>query len=324
MRADGVGEAGLGERRDFASLWGAPAWEIALEAVTARAAPPNLVDESRVEPVPEAPGRYRAHVSGAWNAPVHPSGGLVTAIALRAMQADLEPSPQRLRTFSTMFVSTVGSGPLEIAVERLRGGRRMSQLRAEVRNPGRGEVGHVTTAAFGETRGGIEFSHSAAPEVGPPDDYPGPADPPPGAPVFRAPFFENIETRRVRLFHSFESGWEGGRAEAIRWVRYREAPRLADGRLDPLALIPIADTMPSAVGQYLGPGSAFFHCPSVDLCMHFFADSEDEWLIVRSVAHWAGDGYASAEITLWDASRRLLAHATQVMLIRFPDPAELG
>ena len=62
--------------------------------------------------------------------------------------------------------------------------------------------------------------------------------------------------------------------------------------------------MPPGVGQYLGPGGPFFHAPSVDLNMHFFADTEHDWLIVRTVGHWAGDGYASAENTLWDADRR--------------------
>jgi acyl-CoA thioesterase len=285
---------------------------------------PNLVDATRVESQPGAAGRYRANLSTTWDAPVHPSGGVVSAIALRALQAELALPQQSLRTFSTTFVSTVTAGPLEIAVERLRDGKRMSQLRATVRNPGRDEAGHITTAAFGERRPGIEFDYSAAPEVRPPEEYPPPADPPPGAPIFRARFFENLETRRVRMFHSFEKDWEGGRAEAIRWVRYRTAPRLPDGRLDPLALIAVADTMPSAVGQYLGPGFPFFHAPSVDLNMHFFAEPEQEWLLARTVGHWAGDGYASAEITLWDATRRLLAFATQVMLIRFPDPGELG
>lgn len=295
-----------------------------MSAATPGADLPNILDATQVETVPDARGRYRANLSTAWDAPVHPSGGLVSALALRAMQAELDHPRQRLRTFSTLFVSTVTSGPLEIAVERLRDGKRMSQLRAEVRNPGRPEVGHVTSAAFGESRPGVAFSYSAAPEVGPPGDYPLPADPPPGAPVFRARFFENLETRRVRLFHSFEKDWEGGRAEAIRWVRYRVPPRLEDGRLDPLSLIAVADTMPSAVAQYLGPGAAFFHAPSVDLNMHFFADTDQDWLLARTVGHWAGDGYASAEITLWDAARRPLAVATQVMLLRFPDPSELG
>jgi acyl-CoA thioesterase len=285
---------------------------------------PNILDAIRVERVAGPSGRYRANLDDSWNAPVHPSGGVVTALALRAMQDAIGSPHQRLRTFSALFVSTVGSGPIEIAIEPLRQGKRMSQLRADARNPGRPEPGHLVSAAFGESRKGIEFSYSAAPEVGPPEDYPLPADPPAGVPVFRARFFENVETRRVRLFHSFETGWEGGRAEAIRWLRYRTTPRLPDGRVDPLSWIGLADTMPSAVGQYLGPGSPFFHAPSVDLKMDFFADTEQDWLIARSVCHWAGDGYASAQIVLWDADRRLLAFATQMMLLRSPDPAELG
>lgn len=269
-------------------------------------------------------GRYQTRLSNVWDAPLHPSGGVVSAVALRAMESELAGSQLRLRSFSTLFVSTVESGELAIAVTSLRSGKRMSQLSAEVRNPGRAEIGHLTTAAFGESRPGIEFSYSAAPDVGPPQDYPLPVDPPPGVPAFRARFFENIETRRVRMFHSFETDWEGGRAEAIRWMRYRVPPRLPDGRLDPLSLPALADTMPPAVGQYRGPGMPVFHAPSVDLKMHLFTDTEQEWLLVRSVAHWAGDGYASAENTLWDADRRLLAHATQLMLIRFPDPSELG
>ncbi len=139
----------------------------------------------------------------------------------------------------------------------------------------------------------------------------------------RAPIFEQLETRRVRMFHSFETGWEGGRAESIRWIRMRQPARLADGRLDPLALVPMADTMPSAVGQYFGPGNRFFHAPSVDLTVHWFADTNHDWLLTRACSQWAGDGYTSAKIDLWDLDRRPVATATQVMLIRFPDPDEL-
>ena len=57
--------------------------------------------------------------------------------------------------------------------------------------------------------------------------------------------------------------------------------------------------------------------------MRFFADTEDEWFLTRTVAHWAGDGYASAENTMWDQQRRLVAHANQLMLIRFPKPEDL-
>lgn len=286
--------------------------------------PPSFVDATRVRRVHGIERRYRALLTHEWDAPVFPSGGVVAALAVRAMEIELDEPRQRLRSFSTMFVSTVDAGEIELAVERLRIGKRMSQLRADARNPGRTEPGHVTTAAFGESREGFEFAYAGAPEAGPPDDYPGFAEPPPGVPAWRSRFFENIDVRRVRMHASFETAWEGGRAETIRWMRYRVAPRLADGRIDPLSLIALADTMPPAVGQHHGPGFPFYHAPSVDLSMKFFADTEEEWALVRVISHWAGDGYASADVTLWDAARRLLAHGTQLMLIRFPDPKDLG
>lgn len=284
--------------------------------------PPCISDALRVEPCGR--GRYRSELPTDWNAPIYPSGGVTTAIGLAALEAELGQPHQKLRTFTTMFVSTVEAGDIEIEVVRLRVGNRMSQLRAEVRSAGSEGGGHVILAAFGESPDGFDFAYSKAPEVGAPLDYPPPAEAPPGAPTLNPPFFQNVETRRVKMFFSFEKDWQGGRAETIRWMRYRTRPHLTDGRIDPLVLIPLADTMPAVIGQYEGPGYRFFHAPSVDLSMRFFADTGDEWCLAHAVAHWAGDGYASAEITLWDESRRLVAHAVQMMLIRFPTPRELG
>jgi acyl-CoA thioesterase len=261
---------------------------------------PSFLAATGVAPIPDDRDRYRAAVGDDWNAPTFPCGGVVSALALR-----------------TMFVSTVESGDLTIDVQRLRIGKRMSQLQADVRNAGRSEPGHLTTAAFGESRRGFDFTYRTPPEVGPPDEYPGLATPPPGVPVWRSAFFDTLDVRRVRSFASFETGWEGGRAEVIRWFRYKSPPRLADGRIDPLSLVALADTMPPAIAQYEGPGFPVFHAPSVDLTMRLFADTEDEWVLSHVVGHWAGDGYASADVALWDRSGRLLATGAQMMLIRF-------
>jgi acyl-CoA thioesterase len=285
---------------------------------------PSFIEATRVRRSAGVEPAYRAILTHEWDAPVFPSGGLVTALALRAMETELDQPHQELRSFSTMFVSTVDAGEIDIKVEKLRIGKRMSQLRADAHGVGRTGPGHVTTAAFGESREGFEFAYAGPPQAGPPDDYPGFAEPPPGVPAWRSRFFENIDVRRVRMYSSFETGWEGGRAETIRWMRYKIPPRLADGRIDPLSLIALADTMPPAVGQHQGPGFPFYHAPSVDLAMKFFADTEEEWVLTRVISHWAGEGYASADVTLWDAKRRLLAHGTQLMLIRFPDPKDLG
>lgn len=282
---------------------------------------PSFLDATRVTAVSGSTARYQADVGDAWNAPTYPCGGVVSAIALRAMEAALDDPTQRLRSFATMFVSTVEPGTIAVDVERLRIGKRMSHLRADARTPGRSDPGHVTTAAFGETRPGFDFTYRTAPEVGPPDEYPGLATPPPGVPAWRSAFFESLDVRRVRSFASFETGWEGGRAEVIRWFRYKVPARLPDGRIDPLSLVALADTMPPAIAQYHGPGFPLFSAPSVDLTLRLLADTEDEWVLSHVVGHWAGDGYASADVALWDRAGRLLASGAQLMLFRFPEPA---
>jgi acyl-CoA thioesterase len=114
----------------------------------------------------------------------------------------------------------------------------------------------------------------------------------------------------------WEDGWQAGRAEALRWMRFRKTPRAADGSLDPLALVALSDTMPPAIGQRLGPGSPAFYAPSCDLTAHLFGSTRDEWLLLRSRCRLAGEGYASGASEIWSRDGRLLAYATQLMYLR--------
>ena len=280
--------------------------------------PADFSADTRVESV--GGGLYRCDLSNRWNAAVYPFGGVACAIALRAAQAELGGSPQRLRTMTTVFVSPVPNGPIEIQVEKLRIGRSMSQLQATARAAGGREGGLTLLAAYGQAREGFAFVDSEPPEAPPPEQCPLPADPPPGFRRFVATFFDQIETRVVRMNPSWKSDWKAGRAEAVRWMRYRRAPRLADGALDPLALLALSDTMPPAIVQKLGPGSPFFFAPSCDLTVHVFESTWEDWLLVRSRCRRAGDGYASADCEIWSRDRRLLLYATQLMLLRLEAP----
>ena len=277
-----------------------------------------------VEADPGVPGRYHAHIGPGWNAPLHPSGGLVTGVAMRAMQAAVPNPAHTPRTLTTLFASPVREGALVIDVEILRPGKRMTQLRANVRNADEERPAHVVTAAYGEAREGFDFHYTAPPDAGPPASYGERPEPPEDVPTFRAGFFDRTDMRPVSMNAPWEPGWEGGRAEATRWIRYVDTPRTAEGHFDPCALPGLADTMPPAVGQYIGPDVPFFHAPSVDLTLHVYGATRRDWLLSHARCHWAGDGYASAEIQLWDEDRRLVCHATQMMLLRFPDPESLG
>lgn len=276
------------------------------------------------------PNRYEGTIRDAWNLRPLPQGGIVTALALRAMGDVLDHPEQRLRTLHTTFVAQVASGPVTIDVELLRAGRSMSHLRAEVRNID-APRGHVTTAVFGATRSGFEFT-----DLEPPADVPPPAECPswrePDIPdgfefdFEPMPFWTELVEGRAGLGHAPWEEYVPDRAERASWYRFDEPPMRDDGTMDPLAVVVLADTMPGAVGEKIGPTTdrAWF-APSVDLTVHLLDDCRSPWLLAHNRARYAGDGYASADMALWDCGTegteppRLVAYATQLFLFSFAD-----
>lgn len=271
----------------------------------------------------ECPGHYRCSLTDRWSAAVFPFGGIVSAIGLRAISQELDQPTHRLRSATTVFASVVAAGDLDIEVQTLRAGKRMSQLLARVRNAGSGDAGHTTLAVLGEAREGFEFTAAVCPEAKPPEACAPPEEPPADGLRWEASFFDQVETRMVLGFPPWKSGWQGGRAEYIRWMCFREPPFLANGELDPLALVALADTMPPSVTQYLGPGAPMFFAPSCDLTVHVLGSTREEWVLVQVTCSAAGDGYASARARIWDRCGALLVEATQLMYFRVGGPEGL-
>ena len=279
--------------------------------------------ETRVTRI--AGGRYEADLSEVWNLRPLPQGGIITALAVRAMSEELADADQRLRILHTTFVAQVAHGMVDIGVEVLRRGRSMSQLRAEAAN--RGAVrGHLTTAVFGSTRPGFNFVDLEPPSnVPPPEQCPSFRDPTPaGAGAFVAmPFWSERVEGRVVSGHAPWDQYPPGRAERVMWYRFDEAPLLPDGTMDPLALVVLIDTMPGAVGEKIGRQEQPWFAPSVDLTVHLLDDCRSPWVLAHNRARHAGDGYASADMALWDcgpegtAEPRLVAYGTQVFLFTF-------
>jgi acyl-CoA thioesterase len=271
-------------------------------------------------------GRYVAELDERWNLRPLPQGGIVTAIAVRAMEAELAHDEQRPRTLHTTFAAQVAHGPLEIDVGVLRTGRSMSQVRGEVRNAGAAR-GHLTTCVFGAPRRGFAFTDLTPPPAPPgPQACPSFRDPPPEGvePFPPVPFWDELIEGRPVLGHAPWEDYVPDRAERAAWYRFDESPMLQDGRLDPLALIVLADVMPGAVGEKIGPQDRTWFAPSVDLTVHLLDDCRSSWVLAHNRARFAGDGYASADMALWDcgddgaAPPRLVAYATQLFLFTFP------
>ncbi len=271
-------------------------------------------------------GRFTTTISDPWRLAVAPQGGVVAAIAVRAMERLLVHPEQTLRTFTAMFAGVVQGGPVEVEVQALRRGRSMSQLIATVRNPG-APAGLTALAAFGAPRRGFEFTELALPDVPGPDDLRGYRDPLPEGIDFEFdgdpfPFWEQVIDCRPAMGRPPWEPFEEGPGEAAFWYRLDHPPLTDSGHLDVGGAIVLCDTMPSPIGQKLGPESGNWFAPSVDFTFHSFRPATPGWLLSHQRAHHAGDGYASVDGALWDPRGEdgptLIAYATQVMLFTFP------
>jgi acyl-CoA thioesterase len=271
---------------------------------------------------PATPGRYRVDVDPRWNCPIVPQGGMMVAIAAKAMAVELDDPEQRLRSLTTVFAGQVPSGAVTVDARVLRRGRTISQAVADVRAPG-AEAGHTTVAVFGRSRAGFEFTDLQMPDVPPPNECPSFRDPvPPEAAEFRRrpplAFWENVEGRPA-LGHPPWEDYVPTSSDCAAWYRFDEPPMLDDGTLDPFAVVALCDLMPSSVGERMGPGQPQWLPPSADLTVHLLAEARSEWLLAQLRARRASDGYASVEMAAWDQTGQLVAHAAQVMILVFPE-----
>jgi acyl-CoA thioesterase len=279
-------------------------------------------DDLDLEADPDHPGRFTTTVSDPWMLVVVPQGGIVAAIAARAMAEVLGEPNQTLRTLTAVFAAQVSGGPVEVDVTVLRRGRSMSQLLATVRNPG-SEAGLTAVAAFGAPRRGVDFTELSMPDVPGPEELLGYRDPLPDGVDFefdRPPmaFWEEVIECRPAIGRPPWEPFVEGPAECAYWYRLDHPPLQADGRVDPLASLVLCDTMPGAVGQKLGPAIGPWFGPSVDLTVHLFGAPRAGWLLAHNRARHAGDGYASVDMALWDPSDgALVAYATQLMFFAF-------
>ncbi len=279
----------------------------------------DLTADTRVHRLDVAPGWYTANLPEHWNF-LTPSGGVLMTVALRAMREELGDRSLALVSANTLFCSPVPHGPLEIRVEVLRRGRSAAQVRAALSSTALPGPGLEVSATFGRARPGAHHQGASFPDLPLPADAPALDELAPGNPHRGWPFFQNFEIRLAEGERWWRGDWRAGVPRYARWFRYR-CPPLDGDRLDPLAWPPIVDTMPAALINALGPGSGRLIAPSLDLTIHFFADSSADWHLVRAFSRRAHGGYASAEAEIWSERRELVAFATQTMILKSLPPA---
>jgi acyl-CoA thioesterase len=280
--------------------------------------PSNLAEATQVTRVERAPGWYTADLPDDWSY-FTPSGGVLMTVAMRAMRAEIGDEAFVPVSATTVFMSRVPAGPLETRVEVMRGGNAACQVRAALSSTATPEPGLEVSATFARRRKGPDAYGRQMPEVAAPEDCEDAgdraimADPAKTRPV--RPFFRNLDMRLALGAPVWRQGWEQGEARMAFWYRYRVDQRV-NGVIDPLAIPPIADTMPSALARRLGPDHPRFFAPSLDLTVHFLDPGETDWYLVDVRCPRARDGYASAHADVWDQDGRLVAFATQTMMLR--------
>jgi acyl-CoA thioesterase len=276
--------------------------------------PGDLARDTAVTKLTVAPGWYTADLPNAWDFRT-PSGGALMTVAMRAMQKELSDPALRPLSANTHFCSPVPAGPLEIRVEVLRHGGAAAQVRAQLCSTTMPGPGLEVSATFARDREGVDLIDTAPPSVPAPDQCRSLDD----AQILAGPrprIFANLESRLAQGHLWWTKDWPSGPARIARWFRYKVPQRLDDGRFDPLAIPPIADTMPPALIQQLGPGHEPFFAPSLDLTIHFLEDTTAEWILTAVHVPRARGGYATANAEIWDDRGRLIATATQMMLLR--------
>jgi acyl-CoA thioesterase len=263
----------------------------------------------------DQPGAYGADLPHDWSY-VAPSGGVLMTVALRAMAEEVADPAFRLLSATALFCSRVHAGPIRVAVDVLRRGNAAVQVRGALSGADAAEVGFEVSATFARDRDGPSLVGAVMPAAAPPGETPPLEERARHPDRRRIPFFGNFEWRSTTHRPYWEPGGSADEPRVTHWVRYLVPQRVASGEIDPLAIPPLADSMPPSVAQKLGPGHTPFDAPSLDLTVHFLEPARGDWLLVSTRARHARGGYASAEAEIWSEEGRLVAYATQTMILR--------
>lgn len=257
--------------------------------------------------VPQGEGRYSLDLPPRWDY-LAPCGGVLMTAALRAIAAEIGAPAQRPVSATAIFCTSVPAGPLAIEVTILRRGSAATQARAALSAAGGPTPGLEVVATWARERPGPDLGLQRMPAVPRPEELPV-AD--------RSdwlPFPRNFDIRRALGRRGAE--WSPGLDRSASWYRYLAPQTLPDGRLDPLCLPPLIDTMPAALYQMGGPAMAGLVTPSLDLTVHWVEDTARAWLLTHAHCRRARAGYATADLEIWDEDGRLVAYGTQTMILR--------
>jgi len=247
--------------------------------------------------------RATAEVPPGWSQGRATFGGLVAALALRALRERV-PEGRRLRGLQTAFVGPVRPGEVAIRVRELRHGGSASQLQAELSQAG--EVGCVVLASFGADRPSrLAVAPPPRPEAPPPESLPALAAPPGIVPEFTRHFDYRFVTRTLPYTGTGDGTLTG-------WCRFRRSPEAAS----PEHVVALVDCWPAPIVAVLAePAPVSSLVWGLELVDSDPASQADGWWLFHGATDAAHHGYAHWHAALWDPAGRLAALSRQTAAV---------
>lgn len=268
---------------------------------------PSFDRDTALEPL--GAGRWRASVSEHWFVKDGPNGGLLAALAARAM-SETAGAGRPPRSLTLHYLRPPVAGEITVSAEVEYDGRSTSFQRIQIEQDGESvAVALGCCAAWRE--GQPEWDDAPMPQAPPPEECE------PVAPLPRGtlPFLGNYEMRTAVGPGFGDRPAPGGPALTGGWIRAAQ-PR----RVDAVLIAALADCwLPAA--HLLMPEPAFV--PTLDLTIHWRARldpgaAEHPWVLACFQTRLGAGGFWEEDGEIWSPDGTLLAHSRQLALVRSP------
>jgi acyl-CoA thioesterase len=258
------------------------------------------------------PGVYDAALGEGWRIGGGVNGGVLLAIAGRALARELgaaeaqRPGHADPLAISAYYLTPGAPGPATVRTSVVRRGRAVSTGQASLlQDTDGGEVERLRVlATYGDLAAlDGEVSTTAVPPVLPPPEECVSTDQAPPAFLKHASLLDRLDLRLDPATTGWAMGTPSGNGVIRGWLR------MVDGREpDPLLLLLAVDALPPVAFELGLPGWT----PTLELTAHVRARPAPGWLRVNLTSRTMSGGYLEEDAEVWDSQDRLVALSRQL------------
>lgn len=250
-------------------------------------------------------GRWAADIPPGWDVLGAVDGGVLFAIAGRAMRAATGREPVSL---TAHYLSPGRTGAADVTVDVIRSGRTFSTARALI-----SQAGHPVTALLG-TFGGLATEPDVLIQGHQPPSWPDPESLPrlttdvdDGMPP---PFVNRVDVRVLPQDAGFYEGRPSGQPTMRACLRL-----LDDEPIDAIGLLLAVDSLPPPTFNTHLPVN---WTPTIELTAHVRAVPAPGWLRIDTATRFVSHGRLEVDGVIWDSVDRVVAQMRQLALVPRP------